>query len=296
MRNKWFKVRNLKSSLSLSLSLSLLLMGCKSSKTLTTTSGTATLRHGQEITYLRNISDNFQYARNITSKIKFVAEKNGAEVSLSGSLKMRRDNVIQIQLTAFGLMEVARIELTPDYLMLIDRYHKKYVKMDYGKLDFLSTNGMNFYSLQALFWNELFCPGQSSITEDKLSLFSVIPTSDKLVVSLKDDAKPKTALMKAITFSWLANPSNSSLTSAIVRYSDSVVSTSQIQWQYENFKTFSRKLFPLKNIITIATSDMNIKATMTLINPTNDSDWETRTQLSGRYQQVTIEDLLEGII
>ncbi|MDO4802427.1 MAG: DUF4292 domain-containing protein, partial [Prevotellaceae bacterium] len=101
---------------------------------------------------------------------------------------------------------------------------------------------------------------------------------------------------KATTFSWLANPSNSSLTSAIVKYSDSVVSSLQIQWQYENFKTFSRKLFPLKNIITIATSDMNIKATMTLINPTNDSDWETRTQLSGRYQQVSVEDLLDEII
>lgn len=304
MRNKWFKVEGSRlkvqgsmslSSLSLSLSL-LLLIGCKSSKTLTATSDAGSLKPNQEITYLRNISDNFQYAKNITSKIKFVAEKNDTQVSLSGSLKMRRDDVIQIQLTAFGLMEVARIELTPDYLMLIDRYHKKYVKVDYRELDFLNANGLNFYSLQALFWNELFCPGQSSITEDKLSLFSVKPTADRLVVSLKDDAKPKTALMKATAFSWLATQDNSLLTSAIVRYTNSAAGASQMQWQYENFKTFSRKLFPLKNIITIAISNMDIKATMTLINPTNDSDWETRTQLSDRYQQVTIEDLLDEII
>lgn len=273
----------------------MVLVGCRSAKTLTKTSDVETFKHSEEITYLRNISDNFQYAKNITAKIKFVVEKNGAEVSLSGSLKMRRDDVIQIQLVALGLMEVARIELTPDYLMLIDRYHKRYVKVEYGKLDFLKANGLNFYSLQALFWNEFFCPGQAGITEDKLELFRVNPTSDRLEISLKDSAKPKTALMKATEFSWMADKKTSSLTSAIVRYTDSAAGSSHIQWQYGDFTTVSRKLFPLKNMITIATSDMNIKASLTLSNPTNDSNWETRTQLSGKYRQMSIEDLLEGI-
>ena len=39
---------------------------------------------------------------------------------------------------------------------------------DYG-YDFLKKNGLNFYSLQALFWNQLLVPGETSVTDKDLT-------------------------------------------------------------------------------------------------------------------------------
>ena len=49
--------------------------------------------------------------------------------------------------------------------------HKQYVKATYNDLAFLKNNGLNFYSLQALFWNELFLPGNNQLTVNMLDKF-----------------------------------------------------------------------------------------------------------------------------
>ncbi len=74
---------------------------------------------------------------------------------------MRKDEVIRIQLFIPILgTEVGSLEFTPDYVLIIDRLHKEYIKADYTQVDFLKKQGINFYSLQALFWNQLLLPGQ----------------------------------------------------------------------------------------------------------------------------------------
>ena len=69
---------------------------CKSAQSASTTTKTAVTTSVDDINYLRKITDNNQYAQNITSKVKFNAGVGGQNVSLSGNLKMRRDDVIQI--------------------------------------------------------------------------------------------------------------------------------------------------------------------------------------------------------
>ncbi len=86
---------------------------------------------------------------------------------------MRRDEVIRITITPFGIMEAGRIEFTPDYVLVVDRINKQYIKATYSDVDFLKANGMDFYTLQALFWNELFMPSKQSVAESDLSAFSV---------------------------------------------------------------------------------------------------------------------------
>lgn len=126
-----------------------------------------------KLNYMRRVYDNAVYTKNIVSNIDFSLNAGSKDISVSGSLRMRKDDVIRIQLTAFGLMEVGRLEFTKDYVMIVDRIHKEYVKADYNKVDFLKRNGLNFYSMQALFWNMLFVPGAGNITDDQLKKFAL---------------------------------------------------------------------------------------------------------------------------
>ena len=90
--------------------------------------------------------------------MKFTLEKGVQEITLTGNMRMKYDDVIQLQLMAFGMVEAARLEFTPEYVLLIDRINKQYLKATYTEVDFLRNQGINFYTLQALFRGNLFPP------------------------------------------------------------------------------------------------------------------------------------------
>ena len=92
------------------------------------------------------------------SKVKFSVEVGAQKLTLTGNLKMKRDDCIRLQLMAFGFVEAGRIELTPDYVLIMDRINKQYLKAPYVQVDFMRNNGLNFNTMQALFWNEKNSP------------------------------------------------------------------------------------------------------------------------------------------
>lgn len=108
---------------------------------------------------VQRIYDNQVYAPNITGSMSFNIQGGDKDITVPGSVHLRKDEVIRLQLfiPIIG-SEVGRLEFTPDYVLLIDRIHKEYIRADYSQLDFLRANGLNFYSLQALFWNQLLLP------------------------------------------------------------------------------------------------------------------------------------------
>ena len=60
-------------------------------------------------TFLQKVNDNAQHARFITSKVKFSVEVGARQMTLTGNLKMKRDDVIRLQLMAFGFVEAGRL-------------------------------------------------------------------------------------------------------------------------------------------------------------------------------------------
>ena len=69
-------------------------------------------------------------------------------------------DVIHLSLVAMWFMEVVRLLFTPKYLMFVNRMGREYVKVDYADVPYLQQAGVDFYTLQALFWNDVFVPGQ----------------------------------------------------------------------------------------------------------------------------------------
>lgn len=115
---------------------------------------------------MEKVNDRKVTADNIVADLTFSATMGSKDVSVPGSLHMRKDQMIRLQLfVPFIHTEVGRLEFTPDYVLVVDRLHKQYVKADYNKLDFLRANGLDFYALQALFWNQLFLLGRRPWTK-----------------------------------------------------------------------------------------------------------------------------------
>ena len=237
----------------------------------------------QKQEFLQKVSDNAQHARFITSKVKFSVEVGSQQLTLTGNLKMKRDDVIRLQLMAFGFVEAGRLEFTKDYVLIMDRINKQYLRVPYQQLDFLRNSGLDFYALQALFWNELFQPGKSHVTDEMLKSYSTDLEAEDAVISM-DSGK--------LSYRWLAAKDNAQVKMANILYKDRFRGNYQLNWDYLDFKQNGRKRYPMDHKIKFSTPDKEVKFEMMLNYLGADEDWEPRTEVSGKYRQVSVDEIL----
>lgn len=270
------------------LALPLVLTACKSKKVVEPTVLTEEMK--AKANFISSVKDNAQSAKFLTSKVKFSVEVGPQKLTLTGNLKMKRDDVIRLQLMAFGFVEAGRIELTKDYVLIMDRINKQYLKAPWMSVDFLRNSGMNFQTLQALFWNELFRPNQTALVKtndkqviDSIANYSLIESGDDMIISLEEGK---------MDYSWLASRQDAIIRMANILYKDRFNGNTQLNWDYDQFKKLNKRPFPHKSAITLTTPEKEVKLGMTLNYIGADTEWETRTEISNKYREVSVDDIL----
>ena len=238
----------------------------------------------QKQAFLQKVNDNAQHARFITSKVKFGVEVGNRQMTLTGNLKMKRDDVIRLQLMAFGFVEAGRLEFTKEYVLIMDRINKLYLKVPYAQLDFLRNSSIDFYVLQALFWNELFQPGKLKVTDEALKSYKTEVGVDDAVISLEEGK---------MSYRWLAENGTARVKMANIMYNDRFRGNYQLNWDYEDFRAANRKFFPMEHKISFTTPEKEVKLDMILNYMGADENWETRTEVSSKYRQVTVDEILQ---
>ena len=270
------------------LAMPLLLSSCASKKKAVVENKPLTTEQLATKGFIAKVQENALSQKFITSKVKFSVETGVQKLTLTGNLKMKRDDCIRLQLMAFGFVEAGRIELTPDYVLIMDRINKQYLKAPYVQVDFLRNNGLNFNTMQALFWNELSRPAKYSINKEAMPVdtaqYTMIENGDDMVINLEAGK---------MLYSWLANRANGQIRLANMLYKDRLNnSSSQLNWDYQEFDDVNGKKFPKKSAITFTAPTKEVKLGMTLNYIKHETDWETRTEVSNKYREVTNDEIL----
>ena len=267
------------------MALPLMLASCGSKKKVIE-APTPVVVNTEKDSFLEKVSANTQQTRFITSKIKFSVEAGSQNIALTGNLKMKRNDVIRLQLMAFGFVEAARLEFTKEYVLIMDRINKQYLKAPYKHIDFLRNSGLNFYTLQALFWNELFQPNKTSLTAEDSRKFTTNTDNEDVIISYEDGK---------IDYSWLAEQGSGLLKMANILYKDRLNGNTQLNWDYNDFATLesTNKKFPNTMNVVLTTPKKEVKLGMKLNYINNESEWETRTEVSSKYREVTIDEILQ---
>lgn len=280
----------------------LLLASCSAKKTLVndskptvaTQKPTAQNDEFKELTFVQKVSDNSVYLDNITSKLDFTINTGSKEISVGGSLRMKKNDVIRLQLMLPIIgTEVGRLEFTKDYVMIVDRINREYIKADYNQVSFLKDNGLNFYSLQALLWNKLFIPGNDKITIEQLKNFKAeLGAIGTDIPIMLDKGNMK--------FKWLADKLSGRIKTADIEYKSNAHGSSRLLWMYDNFKPLGSKHFPNKQTITFSTTALKgkkrVMVTLDMNGVNTNSGWETRTTVSDKYRKVSAEEVLNKIM
>lgn len=284
------KIKNILFAVALG-GMTLAMAGCGSKKAATEgTSSTVDKHNGgnvQALAFVQKVANQKVSTQNIVGKMSLNVQMGSKNITVPGSLHMRYGEVIRIQafIPLLG-SEVGRIEFTPDYVLVIDRMHKEYIKEDYNKVDFLKNNGLNFYSLQALFWNQLFMPGTTSISDANLLDFGVTEAGNSKNITLKKGN---------LNIVWNADNANGRISTAKATYSSLTQGKSSLNWTYSNFKAVAGKMFPAYQKFTFDTTAIknqsNISLTIDMDGVKTDSKWEAKSEISKRYKKIEATDV-----
>jgi len=268
------------------LALPLLVASCGTKKKVVEEQKPTVTVSAEQADFIGKVMKNAQHTKFITSKVKFSVEVGAQDFTLTGNLKMKRDDVIRLQLMAFGFVEAARIEFTKDYVLIMDRINKQYLKAPYVQIDFLRNSGLNFYTLQALFWNELFQPNHTTLNAEDLARFNANSEGDDAIISYEDGK---------IDYTWLANQNTGVIKMANIAYKDRFNGNTQLNWDYDNFRLMevTNKDFPNDMNIILSTPKKEVKLGIKLNYIGNETEWETRTEVSNKYREVTVDDILK---
>lgn len=232
------------------------------------------------------INANRQKETTLTAKASIRLQAGKKSAGVSGTLRMKRDDVIQLSLAFLGLMEVGRMEITPDYFLLIDRMNHQYVRVAYSQVPFFQQSGIDFHTFQSLFWGELFLPGDAGKAPQSHNFEQQI-TGDTL--RLTSEVRRQAALH------FVASLSRALLmqTSVVARdsHADPLMS-----WDYSDYKSFCGKQFPTGMLMRLSAGTLKAQVTLNLSNLKNSSDWQTRTEVNTKkYKQVSIESIIRRL-
>lgn len=247
----------------------------------------------RQLTFVQKVSDNQVYAKNIVGNMSFNIKAGSKDITVPGALRMRKDEVIRIQLFVPILgSEVGRVEFTPTHVLIIDRIHKEYIKADYTQLDFLKKNGLNFYSLQSLFWNQLLMPGFDRVKESDLKNYHVNfgSNGENGVVLDKDN----------INYTWTTDATNGRINQAKVVHTNSKQEKSVLQWNYANFKAVGVKSFPAQQVFTMSSpavkNGQSLQVTIDMNDVSTQSEWDSQSTVSDKYKKVEAQDVFSKIL
>ena len=253
----------------------------------TTVTGKTSVQGTDNATLLRNVTNSLPASANLVSSIDFTIKTGKKDISVDGKISMRRDQIIRIQLSPMGLVEVGRMEFTRDSALIMDRIHKQYLKSSYDQVGFLRDNGIDFYALQALFWNQLFVPGEKDLNKS-VSQFDIKDN----VISLSSGK---------MKYQWTADNGIEHILTALATYNSTKNGSSKLDWSYGDFKNFAGKTFPTRYTVGITAgsasgSSKNINVVISMKNLKTDSGWDTTSKVPAKYQPVELKDVINQIL
>lgn len=262
----------------------MLLTACGSPRTAQTgaDSGAATMVNPTE--HMTKVASNQSGQQYLTAKVKVDAQTDNNHVSTSGTLRMKRDDVIQLILVdpLIGALELGRMEFTKTHVLIIDKVNKQYIDVPYSDVSFLQRAGITFSTLQSLFWNEVFTTDTSKPS-----------ASDFLITSYPDHVDMARASgMLAYSFSTIR--SNGRLTKTEITGTND--DTYTFRFLYSNFQNYEGRPFPKDMTMQFQIGTQPASLAMSLSSMRNASDWVTRSSVSSKYTKADPERILRSLL
>ena len=218
-------------------------------------------------------------------KMSFKTGEKGKTTSVEAQMKIKKDEAIEISLRAPIIgMEVGKMSVTPERIIIIDRINKQYFTETMSRLQDVAPFDFDFYSLQALFTNQLFIAGKPVITEEDFNSFSL--KEDEFLVFLNNKDS------QGINYDFVSDYTNRIQRTEMYKNKNNV----NMVWEYENFGLASNnRLFPLLMNMNLSLPNDTVEMRFSFNKIDINTPFTPATSIPEKYRQVTLEQIMKLI-
>lgn len=239
-----------------------------------------------ETEYMERVLENSANWEAVTAKMSATLKLNGKSTGkVSGTLRIKRGEVIQMSIAPFLGIEVGRAEITPDGMLVIDRVNKRYVKVSFEELKALANVNLDFHILEALFLNEVFLPGKDKLSVRDLSSFKMNKNQPDVLLQVKKS--------KTFQYTFRTEAPEGLLKESHIGLTGTAYA---LQWKYDDFQPLEQHQFPSSMFVSFEGGSKPTNASFSLSRLSTNADWETHTEVSKKYQKVELEEIIKMLV
>lgn len=239
-----------------------------------------------ETEYMERVLGNSANWEAVTAKMSATLKLNGKSTGkVSGTLRIKRGEVIQMSIAPFLGIEVGRAEITPDGMLVIDRVNKRYVKVSFEELKALANVNLDFHILEALFLNEVFLPGKDKLSVRDLSSFKMNKNQPDVLLQVKKS--------KTFQYTFRTEAPEGLLKESHIGLTGTAYA---LQWKYDDFQPLEQHQFPSSMFVSFEGGSKPTNASFSLSRLSTNADWETHTEVSKKYQKVELEEIIKMLV
>ena len=239
-----------------------------------------------ETEFVENVIENAGGWKALTAKMSLSLDLEGkGETKVSGTLRIKKGEVIQMSIAPLLGIEVARAEISPDGILVLDRMNKRYVEVSFAELKALAKADLDFHTLQSLFLNELFLPGKDDLTARDASSFKVEQEAGGVWLNVKR--------AKRFGYHFLTEAPEALLKESYIGLNGTPYG---LRWKYDDFRTLERKQFPVDMKLAFEGGKKPVEAVLALSRLSTNGDWEAHTEVSKKYEKVELEEILKILL
>ena len=239
-----------------------------------------------EMEYLENVFSNMGEWETLTAKMLVTLDLEEKSVTqVNSTLRIKKGEVIQISITPILGIEIGRIEISSDGILMIDRMNKRYVQVSFDEIRSSVHLDLDFYALQALLLNELFIPGKADLTLRDVSSFYLEPKAEGVLLNLK-----KT---KRFNYQFLTKAPKGLLLESLIGLNGTDYA---LIWRYDDFRLRGKKLFPMNMRLSLEGVKKPVKVALSLSRLSTNASWEVHTEVPKKYERVNLDVILKFLL
>ena len=204
---------------------------------------------------------------------------------VNGTLRIKKGEAIQLIVAPFLGIEVARAEITPEGILVLDRLNKRFVKVSFARLSAWAHADIDFYILQALFMNELFLPGRTRVEVSDLSKFAIQKDDKGFVMNVKKGRPFGFQFFTQAPQGWLKE-------SAISLHGTPY----ELHWSYDAFRPLKQDYFPANMKLVLNGLKKPVEVDFSFSRLSTEGDWEANTKIPSKYKEIKVEDLVKMLL
>lgn len=227
------------------------------------------------------LQSQFDY-QTLSAKLNVGLSSGSRTLQSRATLRMIKDEAVQVSVQPLFGVELFRLYVDKDSVLLLDRMNKRYVHESMSALKERYPIGFDFYTLQALLTNHIFVAGKNPITPTDVNAFTFSPEAEVFHKLTATDAA------SGVIYSFSVDGQDNVVFTHLMKPQRNY----SLGWEYKTFTEVNDQFFPHEMTIQAQTAKRKMNVAMTLSGILLNETFTLSNKVPSGYSKVSADTIV----